>query len=368
MSYKTLIRPLLFQMDPEQAHVLVHWLLKKFGKIAPLVGGGSYSYLGTDLSCDLFGHSLSNPIGLAAGFDKNGELVEVLGGMGFGFAEIGSVCARATKGNPKPRLFRLPEDEAAINRLGLNGHGADVVAERLQNARFSLPIGLNIAKTNDPAIAGDAAVADMIYTFNKIRSLPVTYVTVNASCPNTKEGIVSEGEHMRLLMSELQKFNSTKIPILVKLSPDSTSEFIESIVDAAATFKIAGFVCGNTTVSRDLLKTSVEEISKIGAGGLSGVPLKEKALQLCRTVAGKKKDWQVIIGCGGIFTGKDAFDFITAGASFLEVYTGLIYRGPELPRLICQELSDILKEKSKDKSSDGKEKKKRSQKVAYSQD
>lgn len=362
MSYEKIIRPLLFQMDPEQAHVLVHGLLKHFGKIVSRASGTA-NYSGSDLSCDLFGRQLSNPIGLAAGFDKNGELVEVLGSMGFGFAEVGSVCARATNGNPKPRLFRLPEDNAAINRLGLNGHGADVVAERLEDAKFSLPVGLNIAKTNDPAITGDAAVADIIYTFNKIRGLPITYVTVNASCPNTKEGIVTEGDHMRLLMSELQKFNSTKIPILMKLSPDSNDEFIDSIVDAAITCKIAGFVCGNTTTSRDNLnlKTSPERIKEIGMGGLSGAPLKEKAIALCKKVNARKKDWQVIIGCGGISTGQDAYDFMTAGASFLEVYTGMIYRGPSLPIDICRELSDILKQKSSDK-------KNRSKEVAYSQD
>lgn len=362
MSYEKIIRPLLFQMDPEQAHVLVHWLLKNFGKVVAKASGSSNNTAG-ELSCDLFGRQLSNPIGLAAGFDKNGELTEVLGSMGFGFAEIGSVCARATKGNPKPRLFRLPEDQAVINRLGLNGHGADAVAQRLEEAKFSLPIGLNIAKTNDPAITGDAAVADMIYTFNKIRGLPVTYVTVNASCPNTKEGVVTESDHMRLLMSELQKFNSTKIPLLIKLSPDSDGDFIESIVDAAASFKFAGFVCGNTTVSRENLnlKTSAERIKEIGQGGLSGAPLKEKAIELCKKVNARKKDWQVIIGCGGIASGQDAYDFMSAGASFLEVYTGMIYRGPSLPGTICRELSAILKHKSQDK-------KNRSKEIAYSQD
>jgi len=362
MSYQKIIRPLLFQLDPEQAHVLVHSLMKSCGKILAKTSGG-LSYDGADLSCDLFGRSLANPIGLAAGFDKNGELTEVLGSFGFGFAEIGSVCARATNGNPKPRLFRLPEDNAAINRLGLNGHGADIVAERLFEAEYSLPIGLNIAKTNDPAITGEAAVADMIYTFNKIRGLPITYVTVNASCPNTKEGIVTEGDQMRLLMSELQKFNSTKIPILIKLSPDSTQEFIESIVDAAATFKIAGFVCGNTTTTRDNLKTNSERIKEIGMGGLSGAPLKEKAINLCRSVNAKKKDWQIIIGCGGISSGQDAFDFMTAGASLLEIYTGLVFKGPTLPRDICRELSAILKQKTLDKSD-----KARSKQVAYTQD
>ncbi len=363
MSYQKIIRPLLFQMDPEQAHVLVHSILKSYGKILAKTSGGLV-YNGSDLSCELFGRPLANPIGLAAGFDKNGELTEVLGALGFGFAEIGSVCARATNGNPKPRLFRLPEDEAAINRLGLNGHGADAVAERLGDAHFSLPIGLNIAKTNDPAIVGEAAVADMIYTFNKIRGLPITYVTVNASCPNTKEGIVTEGDQMRLLMQELQKFNSTKIPILIKLSPDSTTEFIEFIVDAAGTYKIAGFVCGNTTTTRDGLKTSPQRIKEIGMGGLSGAPLKEKAIKLCQSVNAKKKDWQIIIGCGGISTGKDAYDFMTAGASLLEVYTGLVYRGPTLPLDICRELSAILKQKSLDKSND----KSRSKQVAYTQD
>ncbi len=294
------------------------------------------------MSCNLFGKSLHNPVGLAAGFDKNGDLAEFLNYLGFGFAEIGSVTAISKEGNPKPRLFRLERDGAVINRMGLNGEGADAIAAKLEHAKFGLPLGLNIAKTNDPNIVGDGAVKDILYTFDKIKSLPLTYVTINASCPNTKEGIVTEASHMRTVFTEVGKLNSGRLPILVKLSPDSSPELVAEMVEAASACGLSGFVCGNTSTGRENLSTDSAAITAIGLGGLSGKPLKNKALQLCRLVHSLKKSSQIIIGCGGIFSGQDAYQFISAGASFLQIYTGLVYEGPGLPLLINQELSAIL--------------------------
>lgn len=342
--YETLVRPLLFQLDSESAHHLAHQVAVS---TTPLLHGlsGCFTYADADLQVTLFGISLKNPLGLAAGFDKNGKLVSVLGSLGFGFAEIGSVTARATAGNPRPRLFRLPKDEALINRLGLNGDGAQAVAAALEKKQFSLPIGINIAKTHDPDITGDAAIEDILFSFNQVKNLPVQFITINASCPNTREGQLAEKQNLSVIFAEIQKNNPTQIPVLVKLSPDSSDELIETIVSAAREFNLAGYVCGNTTVSRNNLKTTVSQIEQIGAGGLSGPPLKQLALKLVACVYKLKSAEQSIIGCGGISTGADAYDYIAAGASAFEVYTGLVYHGPNLPMDVNQELSELLKQK-----------------------
>jgi len=340
--YEKLLRPWLFQLDPEAAHALAHKLAGSARPLLPLLFGG-LNYPGDDLKVNLAGVELANPVGLAAGFDKNGALVHVLGQLGFGFAEIGSVTARPSGGNPRPRLFRLPDDDCLVNRLGLNGDGADVVAERLLESRFSLPVGLNIAKTNDPLIQGDQAIADLLYTFKKVRELPVSYVTVNASCPNTREGRLEEKRELAIVFAEMQKDNPGKVPLFVKLSPDSSPELLEDIVESAIGQGLAGYVCGNTTLSRSNLRTATDAVARAGQGGLSGRPLRPLALELCRRVCKLKSPTQQIIGVGGVSSGQDAYDFMGAGASAVQLYTGLVYKGPALPRRMCEELSALLK-------------------------
>ncbi|PWU03290.1 MAG: quinone-dependent dihydroorotate dehydrogenase [Candidatus Melainabacteria bacterium] len=341
LLYSKVVRPLLFRMDCEDAHRFVHETARQYGTLWPLLSG-LYQYRGDDLACQFAGVNFANPVGLAAGFDKNGDLVEMLGHVGFGFAEIGSVTAQARTGNPKPRLFRLLSDQALINRLGLNGEGADHIAGKLKTSKFSLPIGLNIAKTNDPAIVGDAAVEDMLYTFCQIKDLPIAYVTVNASCPNTHEGIVSEVNSLTKLFALMQAENDRHLPILVKLSPDGSEQLTKDIVATATEHELAGYVCGNTSTSRSGLSTPPATIEQIGNGGLSGPPLKMLALQLCRLVYKLKTPAQIIIGCGGIASGDDAYEFIRSGASAVQLYTGLVYEGPTLPKMINQELSARL--------------------------
>lgn len=342
--YRSAIRPILFRQDPEQTHLAAHRAAHTF---KPFLAAfkTAFVYPDKDLATDLFGTALTNPIGLAAGFDKNGDLVDILNHVGFGFAEVGSVTALAKDGNPKPRLFRLPEDDAVINRMGLNGEGADAVAAKLLKSKLGLPIGLNIAKTNDPSITGDAAVKDIVYTFNKIKSLPLTYVTINASCPNTKEGIVSEAAFMNSVLSEVQASNNSKLPILLKLSPDSTDELLQQMVETAVACNLSGFVCGNTSTGRDNLKTSSVRLQEIGNGGLSGPPLRAKALSLVQRTFTLKQPEQIIIGCGGINSGDIAYEFIAAGATFIQLYTALVYEGPSLPMEINQRLSQVLKQR-----------------------
>lgn len=304
---------------------------------------GLFRYERTDLQVDLNGINLASPVGLAAGFDKNGKLVSILGQLGFAFAEVGSVTAKATAGNPKPRLFRLPADKALINRMGLNGDGAAKVAERLANSKLSLPIGLNIAKTNDPSIQGDRAIEDILYTYRKVKDLPISYVTVNASCPNTNDGIMEEARELKEVFAEISKDNPRGLPVFVKLSPDSTDRLIEDIVDCAREYGVAGYVCGNTTVTREGLETERSSLIEIGKGGLSGKPLKPLALALCRKLYRKKSAKQSIIAVGGISSGLDVYEFICAGASAIQIYTALVFEGPFLPRRLNEELSSLLK-------------------------
>lgn len=337
--YEKFVRPALFKMEPEAAHDLVHKLLASGGG---LFGMKPQCYQGNDLEIELFGHRLSNPVGLAAGFDKNAKLVHVLGSLGFGYAEIGSITARASQGNPKPRLFRLPADQALINRLGLNGEGADAVAKRLTEKPASLPLAINIAKTNDPKISGDAAVQDILHSFTAIRDLEFVYVAINASCPNTAEGCIQEKQFLSTIFAEIQKLNHNRLPILVKVSPDSTEQLLDDIAAISMQHGLSGYVCGNTTISRDKLRTDKETLSEIGNGGLSGPPLFPKALALTRNLYKRKGPLQKIIAVGGISSGKQAYQMILAGACAVELYTGLIYKGPSLPKHICEELSRLL--------------------------
>lgn len=343
--YEQILRPLLFNLDSEDAHNFTQRIAKLLSPALPLVSG-AYTYQDTDLACDLFETRLKNPIGLAAGFDKNGKLVSILGQVGFGFAEIGSVCAKPCAGNPKPRLFRLPADQALINRLGLNGEGVEAIFHRLSQSKLSLPIGINIAKTNDPQIKGDGAIEDILTTFKTVQALPLVYIAINASCPNTKEGIVDEVKFLDTLFAEAQKLNAKNLPVLVKLSPDSTDSFVEEVVRIASGHNLKGFICGNTSTRRDILLTPAKTVENIGMGGLSGAPLKALNLILCRKVAKLKDAEQIVIACGGINSGQDVYDYKLAGASFFQLYTGLVYHGPQLVKQINQELSELLRAKS----------------------
>lgn len=334
----SLIKPLLFQFDPEKVHYFVTRNLKRFNRFP---GGAALSRAlwdvkSTSLEREVFGLQFKNPVGLAAGFDKNGEVLNEMANLGFGFVEVGTVTPLPQPGNPKPRMFRLPADGALINRMGFNNLGVDVVAARIAEYRKNRPkeqegviIGGNIGKNK--VTLNEDAVNDYIKCFDRLFDV-VDYFVVNVSSPNTP-GLreLQEKEPLMQLLSTLQQRNSkngVSRPILLKIAPDLTIEQLDDIVEIVTGSGIAGLIATNTTISREGL-TSPESL-KNEAGGLSGKPLTKRSTEVIKYIAEKSKGAFPIIGVGGIHSPQDAIDKLNAGASLVQLYTGFIYEGPGL--------------------------------------
>ncbi|MBI1270036.1 quinone-dependent dihydroorotate dehydrogenase [bacterium] len=339
--YRRSIKPNLFRLDPEFAHDLAHKGIPVLKQLVTMGLIRSYQPPAR-LQCRLFERELAGPVGLAAGFDKNGALLNTVDALGFSFVEVGSITARPSIGNPRPRLFRLPGDEAVINFMGLNGLGAEVVAARLSEARPNLPYGVNIAKTNDPSLTGDKAVEDILFSFRAIRALNAAYVAVNVSCPNTQEEITAIGKELATVLSEIDKLNERSLPVLIKLSPDADDRLLRELLSVSSEGGVRGFICGNTSMDRSGLVNSKDELVSINRGGMSGRPLMRRALDLVRRVYVLKESNQIVIACGGISSGDDAFEFIQEGADLLQIYTSLIYQGPFAASVISCRLDEIL--------------------------
>ncbi len=340
-----LIRPLLFRLDPETAHQKMLRLCMAVSSLGlnPLVSS-IFNFQDKSLETELFGIKFSNPVGLAAGFDKDGKILDFLPAIGLGHIEMGNITALRRPGNPKPRLFRLPEDRALINRLGLNNEGADKIYDRLNGKKFLVPVGINIAKTHDPAILGDKAVEDFLYTFKKLHA-SFSYTTLNISCPNTTEGkTFEEIEPLKILLTEINKVvieTGIRKPILVKISPDVDFNQLDSILEVCEAHKIDGYVLTNTANFRDTLKTDSKITEAMGKGGISGQPIRQKSTELVRH-AYKQLKRSCIIGLGGVDSAEAAYEKIKAGASLVQIYTGLIYEGPGLVKKINQGLVKLL--------------------------
>ncbi len=304
-----------------------------------------YKFGHPSLETEVFGIKFKNPVGLAAGFDKDGKILDFLPALGFGHIEMGNITALPSPGNPKPRLFRLPDDSGLINRLGLNNEGANVIAWRLGGKQFQVPVGINIAKTHDPNILGDKAVEDFLYTFKKLYPL-FAYTTLNVSCPNTAEGKTFEDPGaLKVLLDEINKAKAAMAhgkPVLVKISPDVNFEQLDKILEVCEARKIDGYILTNTAKFRDNLKTDKTILEKIGKGGISGQPLRQKATELVRH-AYKQLKRPCIIGLGGIDSAETAYERIKAGASLIQIYTGLVYEGPGLVKKINRGLVELLK-------------------------
>jgi dihydroorotate dehydrogenase len=329
-------RPLLFSLPAETANSGVHSLLEAVDG-TPLADVLASRYTVTDdrLTVDAFGQSFDNPVGVAAGFDKNATIPAVLASLGFGFAEVGGVTAVPQSGNARPRMFRLREDEAIINRMGLNNDGADVVGERLANTDAPFPVGVNIAKSEH--VGTDEAPEDYRYTYEQVAEGGDFFV-VNVSCPNS-QGFeeLQNRDAMAAIFSELRDAGAA--PLLVKLSPDLPEPAAEDALDIVRELDLDGVVATNTTMDRP---ASLRSPNRVEQGGLSGKPIEGQATDMVRFVA-ERVDVPVV-GVGGISTAEGAYRKILAGASLVQLYTGLVYRGPSIAREINEGLLDLLEE------------------------
>lgn len=328
-----LIRSCLFLMSPEKAH---HFTVRMMHLTLSIPGMKSlwnkmYRVNDDRLKKELFGLTFDNPVGLAAGFDKNASMYNDLAYCGFGFIEIGTVTPLAQPGNPQPRLFRLKEDEAIINRMGFNNEGVDQAVENLKKRKTNLIIGGNIGKNK--VTPNEEATNDYVKSFNALYDY-VDYFVVNVSSPNTPNlRALQDKEPLTELLSTLKKLNKTKPkekPILLKIAPDLTNEQLDDIIDIVATTKIEGVIATNTTISREGLKTDQQKVESIGAGGLSGKPVKQRSTEVIAYLADKSNKAFPIIGVGGIHSAEDAIEKLNAGADLVQVYTGFIYEGPKL--------------------------------------
>ena len=292
-----------------------------------------------------FGLKFKNPFGIAAGFDKNAIVANQLHALGFGFIEVGTVTLKPQMGNPKPRLFRLPTDDALINRAGFNNEGTQTAVERLKLSRPACPLGVNIGKNKD--VPNEEAIENYLASFDLAHPI-ADYIAVNVSSPNTPNlRELQKAENLEELLGTLQKRNRelNAKPLLVKIAPDLAESEIEQIVDICQQLNLSGIIATNTTISRANLNTPNKKIEEIGAGGLSGKPLTIRSTEVISTIYKYSKGKLPIIGVGGIFTPEDAFEKIAAGACLLQAYTGFVYQGFTFARDINFGLARVLKEK-----------------------
>jgi dihydroorotate dehydrogenase len=350
-----LLRTILFCFPPEPVH---HFSMNGLRLLCSLGFKGLLSKMfrpNGDHNYTAFGISFPNKVGLAAGFDKNAKYLRELQCLGFGCVEIGTVTPLPQAGNDKPRVFRLPKDKALINRMGFNNEGVKVVAERLSNWRNSqlrthdsrLIVGGNIGKNK--VTPNEDAWKDYEICFKELYPY-VDYFVVNVSSPNTP-GLreLQEKESLRKILTHLQQLNVTlslsksEKPLLLKIAPDLSQEQIDDVIDLAMEIKLDGLVATNTTISREGLTTSESRIKAIGAGGLSGLPVKQRSTEVVRYIHQKTKGQIPIIASGGVFTSADAKEKLEAGASLVQVWTGFIYEGPGIVKKICRDIEPINK-------------------------
>ncbi len=333
-----LLRWFLFKMDAEKAH---HFTLRSLRLLIKIpfvkwIMAKLYAVEDKRLERNVFGLTFKNPVGLAAGLDKNAECIEAFAAVGFGFVEIGTVTPLPQPGNEKPRLFRLIEDKAIINRMGFNNEGMDAVKDNIiksqtSNLKSQIIIGGNIGKNK--LTSNEQAVDDYVKCFDTLYDV-VDYFVVNVSSPNTPNlRALQEKEPLKHILFSLQernKLQKKQKPILLKIAPDLTEEQLDDIIEIVSETKLAGVVATNTTISRDNLSTDKIRVEQMGAGGLSGKPLTQKSTEIIRYIHRKSAGRIPIIAVGGIMTAQDALDKLNAGAVLVQLYTGFIYEGPDL--------------------------------------
>jgi dihydroorotate dehydrogenase len=332
-----LFKSILFQMSPEAAHSVTMQSLKKIPLLINTFGG---KVKGEEkLAKTVAGLHFANPVGMAAGFDKNAHYLKELKGLGFGFAEIGTVTPKPQKGNPQPRLFRLPTDKALINRMGFNNDGADVIAKRLESRPADFIVGGNIGKNK--ATPNEEAVSDYLYCFERLYD-QVDYFVLNVSSPNTA-GLRErqQKDALRRLFNGIQEKNmarGTLKPMFVKIAPGLSHLELDDIIRTAYEYKFSGIIATNTTTDRLGLKTNGRTVSAIGAGGLSGLPLKQNSIDTLKYIKATMPKGMVIINSGGIMSAEDAVERMKLGSDLIELYTGFIYNGPGIIKEIKKAL------------------------------
>lgn len=339
--YKSIVRPFLFRFNTDRIHEsTLKWaaIASRSGLANRLIRS-TMDFQSPRLRQEILGMTFRNPVGLAAGFDKNGYLPPLMESLGFGYVEVGSITANPGTGNPLPRSFRLPLDESLINRMGLNNDGAATILKRLCNHDVSIPIGVNIAKSHDPSIVGEQALDDY-YTSFRLATQIADYITLNISCPNTKGGkTFEEPDTLNSLLERLRiGSEATLPPLFVKVSADLDETRLHELIDVSRSHSVSGYVAVNTSSGRQGLKTPREEIDRIGPGGLSGRAIREKSNRLIRQIFTATRGEKPIIGVGGIFSAQDVVEKIRAGADLVQIYTGMVYQGPGLIRRINRDL------------------------------
>lgn len=342
--YDRFIRPMMFGLDAETAHEIGLKALRisLSTDFAQAKAFERYGRAGST-AVERFGLRFPSVIGVAAGFDKNGVVVDQLASLGFGFVEVGTVTIEPQKGSPKPRLFRLSEDHALINRLGFNNDGAAAVGERLKKIRRRCIVGVNIGRNKD--VPNEEATENYLGAFDLVHGV-ADYITVNVSSPNTPNlRELQKDESLVDLLKALQERNLSRgsKPLLVKIAPDLSQGEIEKIVDVCFRTGVAGIIATNTTTARENLRSG--DVGKIGAGGLSGRPLRTRSTGVIREIYRHSKGMMPIIGVGGIFDEHDAFDKLAAGACLLQGYTGFVYVGPSYARDINLKLPELIKQR-----------------------
>jgi len=347
MLYRLFLKPLLFKIDPEVVHdrmIVFGEFLGRFSFTQKIIRWFFY-YENSILTSEVCGLKFENPVGLAAGFDKNVCLTQIIPEVGFGFMEVGAVTHLPCAGNPGKHLVRLPQDHSLIVYYGLKNIGSEAVAKKLDKLNFTIPVGLNIAKTNSSEIKGEKSVEDYIQTY-QLLAHRFSYATINISCPNAQDGCTfQDPELLEKLMLALSH-EPKSVPIFLKLSNHLTEKEVDEILDIVEKFKIIdGFVLSNLSKDRSSLnlKSSPNELNKLPAGGISGSPIRSKTNSLIKYIYKKTNGRYKIIGVGGIFTAEDAYEKIKAGASLVQIITGLIYNGPGAVKKINRGLVRLLR-------------------------
>ncbi|MCB1153499.1 quinone-dependent dihydroorotate dehydrogenase [bacterium] len=349
MTYSRWLRPLLFSLESEVAHESTLALLRAAqgtpGALATM--SAMYRFDDPSLAVEAMGVRFPNPIGLAAGSDKNAKVYRAMGALGFGFIEVGTLTAKPQSGNPKPRLFRLPIDRALVNRMGFNNEGAAAAAKRLVGSRPT-PVGVNIGRSK--AVSNDEAIDDYRESTRLLAPL-ADYFVVNVSSPNTP-GLrdLQAVESLRPLLAAVRdeadraRDGEPRLPLLVKIAPDLADEDVDAVADLALELGLDGIIATNTTIGRANLTTPRETIDACGGGGLSGAPLKIRSLKVLKRLRRRTGGRVTLVSVGGIETVDDVWERLRAGASLVQIYTAMVYEGPGLPGHLCRQLAERLKD------------------------